>query len=90
MEAVGCDWLINELGPPPDAILRIPPPPVPSFMDVDYLNEVAKAALMGTEESDLLHNDSVCHWCHWARRIESTAGTGITGTSGTGRKIDDG
>ena len=85
MEAIGCDWLINELGPPPDAILRIPPPPVPSFMDIEYLNDMAEAALLA-DESDQLHNDSFCHWCHWARRIESAAGTGISGTSGTGKK----
>ncbi len=80
--SVNCDWLINELGPPPDAILRIPPPPVPHFMDREYLHEMAQAVL-GMSEGDHLHNDSDCHWCHWARRIEST-GT-ISGTTGTGK-----
>lgn len=86
MEAsVGCDWLINELGPPPDAILRIPPPPVPHFMDHEFIAEMAQAVLGLTEQAS--NDSSLCHWCHWARRIES-AGT-ISGTSGTGKKNEN-
>ena len=71
-----CDWFLNDLGPPPDAILRIPPPPVPHFIDSDYV-VAARMALT----DDPANNDTLCNWCHWARLVDSTS---ITGSAGTG------
>lgn len=81
MESVGCDWLLNDLGPPPDAILRIPPPPLPNFIDRNYLHEMAVAAAgIGDFEKG---NDTVsCHWCHWARRLDLVGSISVT--TGTG------
>ena len=78
---VSCDWLINELGPPPDAILRIPPPPVPHFM-VDLI----PSSLLQQADRNSASNESDCHWCHWARRMES-AGTISGGAQGTGTSL---
>ena len=75
----GCDRLLSELGPPPDAILRIPPPPLPHFIDPEYMKEIGLYV-------DHVDNDTDCHWCHWARRTDSSS---ISGTSGTGNSIDD-
>ncbi len=82
MDVVGCDWLLTELGPPPDAILRIPPPPLPHFIDRAYLHEMAAAAAgIGGTDRD---NDTTapCHWCHWARRLDSVGSISVS--SGTG------
>lgn len=82
MESIGCDWLLTELGPPPDAILRIPPPPLPHFVDRVFLQEIALAAA-GIDGNDRENETSApCHWCHWARRLDSV-GT-ISVTLGTG------
>ncbi|KAI9558469.1 hypothetical protein GHT06_015256 [Daphnia sinensis] len=87
MDTVGCDWLLNDLGPPPDAILRIPPPPLPHFIDRAYLHEMALAAA-----GDINHeNDTVlaapCHWCHWARRFDLVGSVSVT--SGTEMALED-
>jgi len=76
-----CDWFLNDLGPPPDAILRIPPPPVPHFIDSDY---VVAAGMALTD--DPANNDTLCHWCHWARLVDSTS---ITGSAGTEVALED-
>ena len=83
MDAVGCDWLLTELGPPPDAILRIPPPPLPHFIDRVYLHEMAAAAAgMGDTDRDNDTTTLPCHWCHWAQRLDSVGSISVT--SGTG------
>lgn len=85
MDSLGCDWLLNDLGPPPDAILRIPPPPLPHFIDRNYLHEMAVAAA-GISDFDKGNNDTVpCHWCHWARRLDLVGSISVT--SGTGMFI---
>lgn len=67
LDGVGCDWLVNELGPPPDAILRIPPPPMPSFIDFDgWMKELAGAEGVHREPDN---ETFPCHWCHLARRL---------------------
>lgn len=81
MDRSSCDWFLNDLGPPPDAILRIPPPPVPHFIDSDY---VVAAGMALTDDST--DNDTLCHWCHWARLADSSS---ITGSSGAGNDCWD-
>ena len=62
-DRAGCDWLLNDLGPPPDSILRIPPPPLPQFLEEDLLKESRLSVAQ-------MENDTTCHWCHWARRLD--------------------
>ena len=78
MDRSSCDWLLNDLGPPPDAILRIPPPPVPHFIDSNYV--VAAGIALADDSAD---NDTLCHWCHWARLVDSSS---MTGSAGTGNQ----
>lgn len=83
MDAVGCDWLLSDLGPPPDAILRIPPPPLPHFIDRIYLHEMAAAAA-GVADSDKENETALpCHWCHWARRLDAVGSISVTSGTGT-------
>lgn len=62
-----CDSLF-ELGPPPDMILKIPPPPIPPFME-DF---VARLAAEGVDvRPDPVSSapgveDRKCSLCHWA------------------------
>lgn len=61
-----CDSLY-ELGPPPDMILKIPPPPIPPFME-DF---VARLAAEGVDvrpdpSPGLAEDQKSCSLCHWA------------------------
>lgn len=50
------------LGPPPDMILRLPPPPIPSFLQQgsEFLTD-SEAIIFRPH-----HNDSPCkHFCNW-------------------------
>lgn len=75
-DRAGCDWLLNDLGPPPDSILRIPPPPLPFFLEEELLLEIG----LSKEE---VENDTLCHLCHWARRLDVVT---VNGTTGTGKR----
>ena len=79
MDSVGCDWLLNDLGPPPDAILQIPPPPFPHFIDRNYLHEMTVA---GIGDFNKENDTRPCHWCHWARRLDLVGSINVA--SGTG------
>ena len=85
-ERVGCDWLLNDVGPPPDTILRIPPPPLPQFLEEELLQEMRLSVAQ-------MENDTTCHWCHWARRSDANVVEPISPGAGkknnTGQDDDD-
>ena len=55
-----CDSLF-ELGPPPDTILNIPPPPVPPFME-EFVSRLSAQGI----EMEPTFTDDECSLCHWA------------------------
>ena len=61
-----CDALY-ELGPPPDMILNIPPPPVPPFME-EFISRLASEGINVHEETtnEYPKDDKPCNLCHWA------------------------
>ncbi|KAK8402217.1 hypothetical protein O3P69_001372 [Scylla paramamosain] len=80
-----CDSLF-ELGPPPDMILKIPPPPIPPFME----NFVARLAAEGVDVrpdqgSGLAEDQKSCSLCQWA----DGNGVGYVELAQKGPLIDD-
>lgn len=60
-----CDSLY-ELGPPPNMILNIPPPPIPPFMEEFVARLAAEGIDMGQDSSGFPEEDKACNLCQWA------------------------
>lgn len=91
LDGVGCDWILNELGPPPDAILRIPPPPMPSFIDWDgWMKDIAADVASINQDRQQAGNNSdafPCHWCHLTRRLDAPAKSTVGPASDAGNLL---
>lgn len=59
-----CETLY-ELGPPPDMILNIPPPPIPPFME-DFVARLAAEGIDIHQDSGFPEGEKACNLCQWA------------------------
>lgn len=63
---MGCDSL-SELGPPPDLILTIPPPPMPPFMEKFVSRLASEGVDLRAEEGFAFpEEEQQCNLCHWS------------------------
>ncbi|XP_076054116.1 uncharacterized protein LOC143032841 [Oratosquilla oratoria] len=60
-----CDSLY-ELGPPPDMILNIPPPPIPPFME-EFVARLAAEGIDIHAGSESTEEEPKCNLCQWAK-----------------------
>ena len=58
-----CD-ILKDLGPPPDMILSIPPPPMPPSLE-ELVSRLAGEAMTESVGSD---GSATCNLCHWAAK----------------------
>ncbi|XP_018006488.1 uncharacterized protein LOC108664420 isoform X2 [Hyalella azteca] len=76
-----CD-ILRELGPPPDMILSLPPPPVPPSIEKLVVRLAAEA---DPQAGAAAHEDAPCHLCTWARG----SSVGVVERAQKGPVIDD-
>nr|XP_045607459.1 uncharacterized protein LOC123764036 [Procambarus clarkii] len=78
-----CDTLF-ELGPPPDMILSIPPPPIPPFME-DFVARLAAEGIDINQDIGFPEEEKTCNLCQWA----NGNGVGYVELAQKGPLIDD-
>ncbi|KAK7085342.1 hypothetical protein SK128_019354, partial [Halocaridina rubra] len=60
-----CDTFY-ELGPPPDMLLNVPPPPIPPFM-AEFVSRLAAEGInLREDDKGFAEEDKPCHLCQWA------------------------
>lgn len=60
-----CETLY-ELGPPPDMILNIPPPPIPPFMEEFVARLAAEGINIHEDDNGFPEEEKSCNLCQWA------------------------
>ncbi|XP_064106031.1 uncharacterized protein LOC135215383 isoform X1 [Macrobrachium nipponense] len=79
-----CETLY-ELGPPPDMILNIPPPPIPPFM-AEFVNRLAAEGInIHDDDKGFPEEEKQCNLCQWA----NGNGVGYVELAQKGPLIDD-
>ncbi|XP_047472452.1 uncharacterized protein LOC125027422 [Penaeus chinensis] len=79
-----CETLY-ELGPPPDMILNIPPPPIPPFMEEFVARLAAEGINIHEDDNGFPEEEKSCNLCQWA----NGNGVGFVELAQKGPLIDD-